>query len=309
MTVRPAAGPVLSDSAIGAGAEASARAGARDAARFRRLPGFDEIATMDAAFRDHHFSPHTHDELMLGLMYRGVKRFACERHRSCVGPGGLSLVNPGEMHTGGPAEGERIVYTALYVPSAVIGQAGLRSESWFRDQVVTAADIWQPLVLAAASCDALEAQTHLLAGLRRLARFADRPPRPDRRACTLRVRHAVDYLHARFDRTVTVGELSSVSGLSPRHVIRSFQAATGLPPHAYQRQLRVERARSLLVGQGPRAEPMPLAEIALVAGFADQAHLTKAFKKVVGTTPGRYRRDVAGAPAGPWEHVPLNGPD
>jgi len=70
-------------------------------------------------------------------------------------------------------------------------------------------------------------------------------------------------------------------------MIRSFRKATGLPPHAYLRQLRVERARELLFRR------MPLAEVALAAGFADQAHFTRTFKQITGTTPGRYRLDMA----------------
>jgi len=72
-----------------------------DRARFRRMPGFAAVDVMDAAFRDHHFAPHTHDELMLGIMRAGVKRFIREGRVHMVGPGGISLVNPGEVHTGG----------------------------------------------------------------------------------------------------------------------------------------------------------------------------------------------------------------
>ncbi|GAB4357303.1 MAG: hypothetical protein Kow0026_17540 [Oricola sp.] len=70
-------------------------------------------------------------------------------------------------------------------------------------------------------------------------------------------------------------------------MIRSFRKATGLPPHAYLRHVRVERARRMLL------EKMPLAEVGLAAGFADQSHLTRAFKQITGMTPGRSRLDMA----------------
>ena len=58
--------------------------------------------------------------------------------------------------------------------------------------------------------------------------------------------------------------------------------ATGMSPHAYQRQARVRRACALIrLGQ-------PLADVAAAAGFADQAHLTRVFRRVVGVTPGVY---------------------
>ena len=66
----------------------------------------------------------------------------------------------------------------------------------------------------------------------------------------------------------------------------------GLPPHAYQIQLRVARARELV------AAGVPLAEVATMTGFADQSHLTRLFKRVVGIPPGQYAALLAsqGAP-------------
>jgi helix-turn-helix protein/AraC-like protein len=75
-------------------------------------------------------------------------------------------------------------------------------------------------------------------------------------------------------------------GPSRYQVLRSFRDEVGMPPHAWLAQLRVARARKLLeTGQRP-------AEAAAAAGFADQAHLTRWFRRVVGVTPGVYRTGV-----------------
>lgn len=76
--------------------------------------------------------------------------------------------------------------------------------------------------------------------------------------------------------------LARVAGLSAFHLCRVFRDAVGMPPHAYQTQVRVRQAKSLL-----RAG-MPAAQVAAAAGFSDQAHLTRHFKQIVGVTPGRY---------------------
>ena len=73
--------------------------------------------------------------------------------------------------------------------------------------------------------------------------------------------------------------------------MRVFRAETGLTPHAYVVDVRVRRARELL-----RAGVSPAAAAGLV-GFADQAHLTRAFKARLGVTPGAYRRAFGAAPA------------
>jgi AraC-like DNA-binding protein len=92
---------------------------------------------------------------------------------------------------------------------------------------------------------------------------------------------------------VTLGELATLAGLSPFHFLRSFRRATGLPPHAYLIQVRVRKARSLLL-RGSSA-----GEAALTAGFADQSHLNRHFKRFTGVTPCVYAtaRSVAGAEA------------
>uniref|UniRef100_UPI0012E1DA04 helix-turn-helix domain-containing protein n=1 Tax=Nonomuraea sp. SBT364 TaxID=1580530 RepID=UPI0012E1DA04 len=81
-------------------------------------------------------------------------------------------------------------------------------------------------------------------------------------------------------------ELAAAVGATPFALVRAFRLAYGLPPHAYLTQLRVRRARELL------ARGTPPAEAALAAGFCDQSHLSRHFRRIVGTTPGAYQRAV-----------------
>jgi AraC-like DNA-binding protein len=83
----------------------------------------------------------------------------------------------------------------------------------------------------------------------------------------------------------TLAELAERVGASPTHLVRSFAARFGVPPHAYVVGRRVEAARRLLL------DGRPPAEVAASVGFHDQAHLTRHFRRHVGTTPGRYRGD------------------
>ena len=79
-----------------------------------------------------------------------------------------------------------------------------------------------------------------------------------------------------------LAELAAVAGLSRFELARTFRAQVGLPPHAFQLDLRVRRARALLAGGEPPAA------VAAACGFADQSHLHRVFKRAVGVTPGRY---------------------
>jgi AraC-like DNA-binding protein len=80
----------------------------------------------------------------------------------------------------------------------------------------------------------------------------------------------------------TLGDLSRLCGLSSFQLLRGFVAVTGLTPHAYLLQRRVDLARRLIRGA------VPLAEAALEAGFTDQSHMTRAFSARYGYSPGAY---------------------
>jgi AraC family transcriptional regulator len=97
---------------------------------------------------------------------------------------------------------------------------------------------------------------------------------------------AIQRLHDELDKRIPLAALAAESGLSPFHFARLFKQATGLPPHEYQLQLRIQRARELLQRESDRT----LAEIACELGFADESHFRRHFKRIVGTTPGRFRR-------------------
>jgi AraC-like DNA-binding protein len=91
-----------------------------------------------------------------------------------------------------------------------------------------------------------------------------------------------DYLEAHLTERVTLGGLASATGLTQYAVLRAFRRAMGLPPHRYLTQLRVRRAAQLL-----RAGHRP-SRVARMAGFADQSHLNRHFRRLVGVTPGAF---------------------
>ncbi len=86
---------------------------------------------------------------------------------------------------------------------------------------------------------------------------------------------------------VGLDTLAAIADLSPKHFARAFRQSTGMPPHRWLIERRIDRAKALL-----RTADLSLAEISLACGFADQSHFTAAFRKLVGFTPGGYRRDV-----------------
>jgi AraC-like DNA-binding protein len=102
-----------------------------------------------------------------------------------------------------------------------------------------------------------------------------------------KLRRVLDFIEANLQENIGLDDLARAAGLSANHFLRVFKLATGETPYHFLRARRLERARQLLVD-----DAMPLAELALECGFANQAHFTAAFSREVGISPGRYRRAV-----------------
>jgi AraC family transcriptional regulator len=94
-------------------------------------------------------------------------------------------------------------------------------------------------------------------------------------------RHIERHLGSR----LTNAGLAALVGLNEDYFARAFKASAGRAPHAYVVERRIERAKSLLLGG-----ELPLCQVALAAGFADQAHLSRRFRKTVGASPASWRR-------------------
>lgn len=102
-----------------------------------------------------------------------------------------------------------------------------------------------------------------------------------------KLKRVIEFIEANLAESIGLDDLAQAAGLSANHFLRVFKLATGETPYHFLRARRLERARQLLADNA-----MPLAELALECGFANQAHFTAAFSREIGISPGRYRRAV-----------------
>lgn len=270
--------------AIGPAAESPAA----DRAVWTRVDGIGDepLDLFDARIGREHFAMHIHDEYAIGactdgtevIRYRGVLHY--------MGPGTVVVVEPGEPHTGGPAGVEGFAYRAMYPAAGLLG-----GRPQFRDLVLHDPELALQLRAAHRSLsrgdDPIEAESRLASTL---ATLVDRHAIPDRKprlvAGSRTARTVMVRLEDQMAAPPSLAAIAADLGLSRFQVVRAFRDSMGMPPYAWLAQRRVARARVLLAA-GARPS-----QVAAQVGFADQAHLTRWFRRVVGVTPGTYRNSV-----------------
>lgn len=251
---------------------------------FTALPTVVPGITAVLAHSARAFPRHSHDQFGIGVVDAGAQTSHSGRGPVQVQAGDLITVNPCEVHDGLPIAAAPRRWRMLYIDPGVIAQA-TNAQAEFCWPALTnpvqAARLRRLFDVVTGAADIttrLATESDLLILLHALQ---DRP-RPQ--SAPASVQAALDFLTDDPARAIPLTELANLAGASRFHFLRSFAMATGLTPHAYQMQQRLHLARRLIATQ------TPLAEAAMAAGFADQSHLTRLFRRNFGLTPKAYAR-------------------
>jgi AraC-like DNA-binding protein len=239
---------------------------------------------------NHHFPRHTHDQFGIGVIAFGAHRSWSGIGHVSADPGDVIMVNPGEMHDGTPLEGAVRGWRMIYLDPACFSRDV--SEEYAGPVEIVRPVARDPLLarhfatlfacLTGPKPDRLAEEESLLRTLMcLLRRHGMRRPATDG-PCP-NVAKAIRRLDSAPESPVSLAELAALSGVTRFQLLRAFARELGITPHAYLVQRRVLLAQRLL------ARGHPPAQAAILAGFADQSHLTRAFVRQLGVTPGRYR--------------------
>lgn len=270
--------------------------GVAEQARYWRHPAEPGVDLLSARYVRHAFGRHSHDHFAIGVVLDGVEEFQYAGSVERAAAGELPLVNPGVVHTGhaGTPGGwtYRVIYPSVDVVADVAAEIGAPPGTpAFTGPVVGDREAARLLVAAHRAADrgdVLASGSLLRLLLATVLRRYGRAPVPgDDPAPTgpHAVDRARDLLHARMTDPPKLDDLAAAVGARPFPLLRAFRDVHGLPPHAYLNQERVRTARRLLDAG------TPVAEVAPAVGFVDQAHLTRHFRRILGITPGAYRRE------------------
>lgn len=248
------------------------------------LDGVEAIEASSA----HIFSRHTHDAFAIGRIVRGGQRSWSGRGAVEARQGDMISSNAGEVHDGAPLGTSRTWKMLYAAPQRVAEimldiEEGRTGEFEFRSPVFERSPNFKTFercyaAMTRSQSTALAAETELMLlfeGLIvRTRRHISAPASELKRAKERIDSDPLALLH--------LGDLAADSGLSRFQALRGFTRLTGLPPHAYQLQRRLELARNMI------ARGSSVSEAAAGAGFADQSHLHRMFVRRFGMTPGIY---------------------
>lgn len=238
-----------------------------------------------ARFTDHVYPMHTHDAWTLLIVDDGMVRFDLGRREHAVPRSLVTLLPPHIPHDGRAATPDGFHKRVLYLETALLDEALIGAavdRPALADPVLRTrvSQLHQALTLPGTE---LEAQSRLALLQERLtAHLRHQVTAPPAHRSPAVARQLRELLDERAPRGVTLQEAARVVGAHPTHLVRAFTRAYGMPPHLYLTGRRVELARRLLLaGQPP-------ADVAVAAGFYDQSHLTRTFRRTLGISPARY---------------------
>lgn len=261
--------------------------------RYGKCGKIGGVSFLCARFRSFSYALHGHEEYAIGRTLRGVQVFRCGSDRFAGMPGNIIAINPGEIHDGHAGRESGFSYQITYVPKDVLapllGEREFPVGACFRSALIDDPDLSGRMttmfdLLTAPDAPSLEVQTVFTETMAHLfIRHASPWPAPDRRTRSINfVQDAMEYLRENASRDIALEDLASRYGASPYVFLRHFRRVTGIPPHRFHIQCRVEKARALI------RTGMDLAETAASVGFCDQSHLNRRFREVYGLTPGQY---------------------
>lgn len=241
------------------------------------------------------YAKHAHDTFSIGAIMGGSSTYLNGTALQRIGAGAVVVINPEQVHACNPIDDRPWSYLMFYVDAAWLGeiqraQTAGRGQSFraYSTTMTTQRHLHGGLVglfgvLTDDDADPLQKESaalgffsmlHSALSSNVMAMTHENP----------KLARAADYIREHFARALKLEEICAAADLSPSYLIRAFKARYGMTPHAYLVNRRIEFSRAQL------RRGRPIAEVAVDAGFADQAHLQRAFRQFTAATPLQYRR-------------------
>ncbi|MDF2793389.1 MAG: AraC family transcriptional regulator [Pseudomonas orientalis] len=263
--------------------------------RDERLP-FIEARTI-ADGRKVTYTRHAHEHFSIGAITAGRSYYHYGERTFQISAGAVVLMNPGDVHACNPIENEHWSYHMLYLDTPWLTdlqhQLGFTTDLGYRpfntphtrDRSLYNGLLALYRVLVDERAELLHKQSALVGYFSDVQQRLN-PSLTSVREVNHKLERAADYIREHCTEALKLEDICSAAELSPSYLIRAFKQYYGLTPHAFLVNRRIQFARTQL------RNGELIADVALAAGFADQAHFQRAFKQHFAATPGQYRETL-----------------
>ena len=238
---------------------------------------------------------HSHEEFQLVLSETVPYEFSYRCSNTILSPRHLGVIQSGEPHASYSEDSTGQTLRLMFFPPEVLCAVAQMLENFespvlpnliVSDVSTVERFLYMHTTLEEKSSQ-LEHETLIFGFLTQLIlRCAENPPNLQKLREPAIVKQVREYLQDNYAENVSLTQLAQIVNRTPAHLVRAFSAEVGLPPHVYQTQVRIARAKTLLM-QG-----YAIAAVAQATGFADHAHFSRQFKRLNGVTPKQYRQNI-----------------
>lgn len=238
-----------------------------------------------------HYKPHIHKTFSVGAIDQGEAIFQVEGELAKLTPGSLALINPETLHSCNPPELCKRSYYTLYLD--VEWCLKLQQSLWQIDKfspvrsiILEDDSIYQQYISAMKSLMDNWNQSEkeqILVGLTKSIFLRTCEPVSAKNKSSLDIDQLKQQLCSDLDTDISIKQLSSKLHANPFTLLRKFKTATGITPHAYRLNCRIELAKKLI------QEGLDLSQVAIECGFFDQSHFHRHFKAITTVTPKEYQ--------------------
>ncbi|MGY2137555.1 AraC family transcriptional regulator [Pseudomonas reactans] len=287
-----------------------------DSPRFWRDPALACVeARAIADGRKVTYSRHAHEHFSIGVVTTGRSYYHYGANTFEISAGTVVLMNPGDVHACNPIGNEPWSYQMLYLDTPWLTdlqhQLGFSTDQGYRpfntpytrDPVLYDGLLELYRTLVDEHAEHLQKQSALVSYFTEVQQRLN-PSDTPLREVNHKLERAAAYIRKRCTQALKLEDICGAAELSPSYLIRAFKQYYGLTPHAFLINQRIQFARAQL----RRGEL--IADVAMAAGFADQAHFQRTFKQHFAATPGQYREALkpsANNPHWPPATRPLSG--
>lgn len=259
---------------------------------------YEGLSASSTEYSQFHFPRHFHNHYSILFVEDGVNEGFTERNKYKISKGGVLIINPGELHAGNSYLDKYLKFQSLRIEEKFLiklceeNELNKKGDVYFDNLPIfdsVLSDQMRFLVnsLNVGNCK-IETESHfteLLVYL--IANYSNQikssPPESSIESFTEKAR---SYIYENYQQDFTLEDIARYVNISPYHLIRQFKKRFGLSPFQYLRNLRIEKAKQMLSGE------VSITQIAHDVGFFDHSHFLRNFKKIEGTQPSTFRKNM-----------------